>query len=155
MQFGAGIKWAVHPRLFVMPTLELINGKSLSGGTVPVLAEGIVPGLLTTFYEKKIYFDETLLYYKNIRKEGPVTSDYLWYWLTLGYNISPKFSAGVHYEQLFLTRLTDGKSSNLFQAIGPYIQTNLWNNASVRITARYDFVNDEFIRAGIIVPIVD
>jgi hypothetical protein len=155
MQFGAGISWAINPRLYVMPTLGLINGKSLSGGPNPVIAEGIVPGLLITYYGKKIYFDETFLYYKSSRKEGPVTSDYLWFWITLGYSISPKFSAGVHYEQLYLSRLTDGKSSNQFQAIGPYVQTNLKRNASVRVTAGYDFINDEFIRVGMMLHFTD
>jgi hypothetical protein len=55
----------------------LSNGKSLSGVTNAVLAEDIMPGFLSSYYGKRIYYDQGLLYYNALQQLGPV-NNYLW-----------------------------------------------------------------------------
>jgi hypothetical protein len=142
IQIGTGFRFKVRPGLSTTPVIGMSNGKTLSGGKSNVIGEGLILGLFTTYFSKKIFFDEAFFYYKDLRKEGPVTSDYLWYWLTLGYNVSKRLQTGVHYEQLYLSRRSDGKSGSQYQFAAPYIQVNFYKYSYLRFTAGYNFVKN-------------
>ncbi len=151
-QVGLGIQFALKPNLFISPVIGLSNGKSLSGGANAVLAEGIIPGFLSSYYGSRIYYDQGLLYYNALQQLGPV-NNYLWYWATLGYNLSSKVTAGVHAEQLYNTYTTGGEASSLYFYLGPYAQANFKNGANIRFTTGFDFSATSFARISLLVPI--
>ncbi|MDB5274066.1 MAG: hypothetical protein JWO58_2433 [Chitinophagaceae bacterium] len=150
---GLGIQFALKPNLFVSPVIGISNGKSLSGGANAVLAEGIVPGFLSSYYGDRIYYDQGLLYYNVLQQLGPVSNNYLWYWVTAGYNISSKVTAGVHAEQLYNSYTTGGEASSLYFYLGPYAQANFKNGANMRFTTGFDFNAGSFARVSILIPV--
>ncbi|MDB5257529.1 MAG: hypothetical protein JWM14_2224 [Chitinophagaceae bacterium] len=150
---GVGLQFALKPNLFISPVIGISNGKSLSGGTNAVLAEGIVPGFLSSYYGKRIYYDQGLLYYNVLQQLGPVSNNYLWYWVTSGYNFSSKVTVGVHAEQLYNSYTTGGEASSLYFYLGPYVQGNFKNGANMRFTTGFDFDAGSFARVSILFPL--
>jgi hypothetical protein len=149
MQGGAGIRYAPTKYLSIIPVLGIINGKALSGATSPKVAEGTSLSLFTNYDNQKIYLDEGLLFYKCIRKRGPVTVDYLWYWLTGGIRFNRFISGGAHFEHLIKTRSSDGKDGMVYRYIGPYIQVSLASSINVRLTTGFQGHHPDLIRINI------
>jgi len=149
-QFGTGLSFMVTRNFSITPIVGMINGKSLSGGTDPVIAEGITPGFLSSYVSKRLYYDQGFIYYQYLRKKGPVANDYIWYWMTFGYYFSKRIVGGVHFEQLFLTYRTVGNSSNLYEYLSPYIQANFSKGSFLRFTPGFNLLGGSFVRVSMI-----
>lgn len=154
-QAGAGFKFSPSESLMIVPLIGLSNGKALAGGDHPVLAEGVTPSLLFTYSTKRFILDEGSIYYKAIQKKGPVSSDYLWYWLTGGIKLSKKITAGIHYENLLLTRTTQGSATSIYRYIGPYLQADFLTYSHLRLTTGFEKNKPELIRLSLFAAIAE
>lgn len=148
-EFGAGLNFnLMEDQLSINPQIGITNGSLLSSYLTerPVMGDGIVPnltaGLDTELFEGEFYGG----YYLALRKIGPVTTDYLHYWINGGVKLGKVFSAGAHYEHLVQTRLTEGEGGDVYQWIGPYVQFALPNSCALRFSGGPDVVASEDAR---------
>jgi hypothetical protein len=149
-EVGAGVDFASANGAFhVNPALGFTYGKVLSGGEKGVLGDGIVPSVLTTFSIGKVQTQVSSIYFKALRTEGPVTTDYLWSWVNSVYSFSPAFRAGILVDHFFLMRTTGGTSQNLYLWIGPLIQINFPHDAVFKVSGGYDKVNKEYLKVNL------
>lgn len=149
-QFGTGINLMLRKNFYFNPICGMINGKSLSGGAEPVIAEGVTPGFLSSYSGRHFYYDQGFIYYQYLRKKGPVANNYIWYWVTMGYFFSKRIGAGVHFEQLFLSHRTIGKSSNVYEYLAPYIQANFAKGSFLRFAPGFDLLGGSFVRVTMV-----
>lgn len=153
-EVGAGLNFTLlENKLTINPSLGTTYGKVLSGGEKGVLGDGIVPALFGSFNNT---FSETTfggVWFKALRKEGPVTVDYYWLWLSPGYKFSSKVTAGALIEDFYLSRMSGGKATNLYLWMGPFIQYTFPKGVFIKAAAGYDAINDGFIKVNISIPL--
>jgi hypothetical protein len=154
-QFGTGLNFMFTKIFSVTPICGMINGKSLSGGPDPVIAEGVTPGFLSSYLSKHIYYDQGFIYYQYLRKKGPVANNYIWYWVTVVYLFSKRITGGVHFEQLYLTHRTIGRSSNLYEYLAPYIQTNFAKGCFLRFSPGFNLLGGSFVRVTMVLSFIE
>ena len=155
--FGLGIPLG-EGRWYLNPTLALTHGKLLSGGAEGVIADGIVPGMTTLYNDEVLELEAFGCWYKALRKEGLFTYDYALYWLLPGFHITPKISAGLHYEGFNLTRATKMSAQTQYQVAGAYLKFLVDGRYSFRLSLGKNFKVDnypcEFYKLNVFVPLL-
>lgn len=158
-EVGAGWSWSVlENRLLINPTLGITNGKLLSGGAQGVVGDGIVPGITAFYLDDRFEVELFGAYYKALRREGPVTSDYLLYWIYPGFRFSKVFSAGFQAESFQLTRTDGGDPATLYTWVGGYLKATVMERYSLRFSAGRNFTEDsdysrEYYKMNLVIPI--
>ena len=137
---GLGIP-LLDGNLYCNPSVGLTHGSLLSGEAEGRFAEGIVPNLAAFYDDGRLEGEMYFGYYKTI-KEGDNFSDYILYWVYPGFKINERFSAGIHYEQFYLTNDFDGFSNNLYQWLGAYVKLNAGGQHSYRFSAGTNLVEN-------------
>ncbi|MDH3244797.1 MAG: hypothetical protein OEM26_09290 [Saprospiraceae bacterium] len=136
--FGIGFN-ALGGNAYINPALGFTHGKFLSGGDESVAFEGIVPSLSLYFYPDKFESEIYFSLYQHLRDEvtDPVnrsTADFLFYWITPGYQVSNVVSLGVHYEGVFL-KFGKGDFESAYHWLGPYLKLRINNKYDYRFAA--------------------
>lgn len=158
-EVGAGWSWNVlQNRLLVNPTLGITNGKLLSGGTQGVIGDGIVPGLTAFYLDDRFEVELFGAYYKALRREGPVTNDYLLYWIYPGIRFSKVFSAGFQAESFQLTRADAGDPATLYTWVGGYLKATVKEKYALRFSAGKNLKEDsdyspEYYKVNLVIPL--
>lgn len=151
-EFGIGANfYAADGKLQIKPQVGITNGALLSRGnlgrgprnTTTTLNggnvfDGIVPSLTVNYSDDKFEGEFYAGYYAALRNrgEGVGALDFLHTWINAGYKFTKNFSAGAHIEVLANTRvdLPAGRSSNVYQWFGPYVQFSAKNGFFARFT---------------------
>lgn len=159
LETGAGLSFNPTKNLLLNPSVGLTHGKLLSGGIEGVIAEGLVPNLAAFYNKGKLETELYVAYYKAMRKRGPVTTDYLLAWLYVGAVLHERFSAGIHYEEFGITRITNKPAQNLYRSLGGYLKITLPDGYSFRFSAGKNFTKNsgypaEFYRLGLFLPVL-
>ena len=155
-EFGAGVSFDAGP-LTITPQVGVLSGKLLSNGAFGRFFDGVVPNLTVDLsqggLEGQLYFG----YYKSTTPGQvlapdtetlvPVssTNDFIHYWATLGYAVTPFLSAGVHWEHLYFapanvdaaafTPDTEPVAADLYRWFGPYVKLSHPEGHSLRFQA--------------------
>lgn len=159
LETGTGLSFTLAEGLLLNPSIGFTHGKLLSGGQQGVIADGMVPNL-AVFYNKGRFESELYgAYYKSLRKEGPVTTDYFLGWLYAGTVLHKHVSAGAHYEQFRITRITDGNPQSLYHWLGVYLKFSLDKGYFFRFSGGKNFTDNsgypaEFYRLGLFLPLL-
>lgn len=159
LEAGAGVSFFPAEGLLLNPSIGFTHGKLLSGGTEGVIADGMVPNLAAFYNKGRLETEFYAAYYKSLRKEGPVTTDYFLGWLYAGAVLHQYVSVGLHYEQFDITRITGGEDQNLYRWLGPYVKFTLPKGYFFRFSAGNNFTKDngfssEFYRLGLFLPVL-
>ena len=155
-EVGAGVNFTLASgRLNANPTLVFTYGKVLSGGEKGVLGDGLVPGLLAGLRTRRADVNAGAYWFKSLQKTGPVTTDYLWFWLVPGYRWDRHLTTGIHLEDFYRSRLTGATDRNLYLWIGPYAQFTFRNGAFLKAAGGYDAVNKSFIKINANIPLTN
>jgi hypothetical protein len=147
-EFGVGVGFeALDGDLYINPQIGFTFGSLLSSGAAEdgVIGDGIVPNLTMTYgtddYEGQLYFG----YYSDLEDNAPetgATNEYVHYWVNFGKKFGKYFSAGLHFEELYLSggrNIPD--SVDGYQWIGPYFQV-AHGNAGLRFSFGDDLTDD-------------
>ncbi|MCB0678978.1 MAG: hypothetical protein KDC32_03120 [Saprospiraceae bacterium] len=156
-EMGIGIQTLLADgRLSVNPSLGLTHGSLLSGGSRGVVGDGIVPSMTAFFVDGRVEAELFAAYYKSLREEGPVTYDYLLYWIYPGIALNERLAAGLHYESFVLTR-NSGGIDNGAQYIwtGAFVKWNINETYTFRFSAGInwtdsDFYSDEYYKLSVV-----
>jgi hypothetical protein len=136
-EFGVGYSFNAGKYVSINPQLGFTMGNLLSsftGGKYAV-GDGIVPNLTVNLNSPKTEGQFYAGYYGALRKEGPITANYVHYWVNFGGKIKPFLSAGAHFENLFRSG-GQGQPTNTSQYytwLGPYVQFTK-GNAGLRFS---------------------
>jgi hypothetical protein len=153
-EVGTGLNFVLFKdKLNLNPTLGFTYGKVLSGGEKGVLGDGIVPAITGFFSDKYTETTFGAVWFKALRKEGPVTIDYYWLWISPGYKFNSLFTAGALLEDFYLSRMSGAKAANLYLWVGPFVQYTFPKGAFIKAAAGYDAINDSFIKINISIPL--
>lgn len=158
-EVGLGWSWnTLEGRLILNPSLGITNGKLLSGGAQGVIADGIVPGFTSFYLDNRFEVELFGAYYKALRREGPVTSDYALYWIYPGVRFSKTFSAGFHAESFQLTRTDAGDPSAQYTWVGVYVKAMIKETYSLRFSAGKNFTENsgyapEYYKLNLVIPV--
>jgi len=130
----------------------------LSGGIQGVIGDGIVPSLTAFYLDDRFEVELFGAYYKAMRREGPITSDYALYWIYPGIRFSNTFSAGIQAESFQLTRTDGGDPGVLYSWIGGYVKATVLERYSLRFSAGKNFsedsdYSDEYYKLNLVIPI--
>ena len=124
LETGIGIGFpALDGKAYINPSLGFTHGDILSGTSEKVIGDGIVPNIVA-FYtgeytEAELFFS----YYKAIKGVGEgASADFILYWAYPGLRLTEKISAGLHYEQFYLTRNDNNESGSEYQWLGAYLK---------------------------------
>ncbi len=154
-ELGAGVCYTfLNGQAYINPTMGFTYGKLLSGGEKGVLGDGIVPGIAAGFAGNRLDLNGTLVFYRALRKQGPVHMDLRWWFVAPGYKFNNKYTAGLHVEELAITRITESTPQRLFMWVGPYIQFNIRNGAFLKAAGGFDAVNKSFIKLNLSIPLL-
>lgn len=144
LETGAGLGFSSpNGKWFVNPSIGFTHGKLLSGGERTAIGDGIVPSIMALYNDKVFEFEFYLAYYKALRKEGPVTKDFVLNWIAPGVKVSKSFSMGAFYEQFVLTRITEGDPHSIYQWLGPYVKVPVGEGHFVRFAGGWNLANQE------------
>lgn len=141
-EFGVGYNMTVGD-FDINPQLGFTMGSLLSSGAAQrgIIGDGIVPNLTVNFgnekFEGQFYFG----YYAALGNETEIenaTNNYVHYWANFGYKVSPFFSFGAHFEELYLSGgdINGGGSLDRVDGYvwaGPYLQFRK-GNAGLRFS---------------------
>jgi hypothetical protein len=136
----------------INPQLGFTMGSLLSSGAAQegVIGDGIVPNLTVNYssekFEGQFYFGYYAALTDNTQSEN-ATNNYVHYWANFGYKVSPYFSFGAHYEELYLSGGSINGGGDLdrldgYQWIGPYLQVQK-GNAGLRFSFGANNVGDD------------
>ncbi|MFT6191048.1 DUF6733 family protein [Polaribacter sp.] len=130
-EFGIGYNKTIG-NFNINPQLGFTMGSLLSSGAQGrgVIGDGIVPNLTVNYGSDKWEGQVYAGYYAAFANEtvaGQSTNNYVHYWANLGYKISPYFSVGAHFEELYLSGGETNGGGSLDRAdgylwAGPYMQ---------------------------------
>ncbi len=129
-------------RWLINPSVGMTHGKLLSGGQDGVFGEGIVPSIFSFYKDRRWECEVYGAFYKSLRKKGP-TSDFLLGWAMPGFCLNKNVSLGLHYEQFYLSRTTDGDAQNLYQMVGGYVKFTVAEKYSLRFSGGKNFTTEE------------
>lgn len=141
-EFGIGFNKTVG-NFDINPQLGFTMGSLLSSGAAQegIVGDGIVPNLTVNYgtdkFEGQIYAG----YYGAFRDNtaaGQSTNNYVHYWANFGYKVSPYFSFGLHFEELYLSGGQTNGGGELdridgYVWFGPYLQLQK-GNAGLRFS---------------------
>jgi len=119
---GIGLGFpALDGKAYINPSLGFTHGSLLSNSPSGSFGERVVPNVVAFYADDKLETELYFGYYKALR-DGGNSADFILYWAYPGYIFSEKFSAGLHYEQFYLTRDDTGFSENQYQWLGAYVK---------------------------------
>lgn len=155
---GIGISsYTLEERLLLNPSLGLTHGSLLSGGEQGVLAEGIVPSFLGLYLDDRFETELFVAYYQVLRKEGPIQSSYVLYWIYPGIYLTPVFSIGLHYEGFRLTDTNVGDTGPLYIWTGGYLKYTIQEKYALRFSAGINVAENspysgEYYKLNVVIP---
>jgi hypothetical protein len=156
-EFGGGLNFkAMDGALNINPQIGVLNGGLLSQSIQPVVFDGVVPNLTTSYGDDFLESEFYMGYYIGTRGRataGNPQLDFLHWW----YNVGVKpwgdcndwksvLSTGLHYEMLRNTRSggTAGfNPSNVYSWVGPYFQVTMPNGLGMRYSAGWNVDNKQ------------
>lgn len=140
----------------INPSLALMSGKFLSGAETGRIADGIAPSLYTLYVGERFEFEGLGIYYKSVATGSGPNTDYWLAWAFPGVIVHPNISVGAHYEQYFLTRVSDGDPDILYHWLGAYLKF-YFGDYSLRLSAgkNFDplFFGDQFYKINFFIPL--
>lgn len=144
---GIGIGFeALDGDLYINPQLGFTFGSLLSSGAAEdgIIGDGIVPNLTLTYdtdqYEGQFYYG----FYNDLDDNsapGGTTNEYIHYWANFGAKFGTYFSAGLHFEELYLSGGSNVNRTDGYQWFGPYVQVAK-GNAGMRLSFGDDLTDD-------------
>lgn len=144
---GIGIGFeAFDGALYINPQLGFTFGNLLSSGAAEdgIIGDGIVPNLTMTYgtdeFEGQFYFG----FYDDLNdntRPGGTTNEYVHYWANFGRKFAGYFSAGLHFEELYLNGGSNVGDMDGYQWIGPYVQVSK-DNVGMRLSFGDDLTDD-------------
>ena len=136
-EFGVGYSFQAGETFTVNPQLGFTMGNLLSSFTTGryAIGDGIVPNLTINHNSSKTEGQLYFGYYGALRKESPVTANYVHYWVNFGGKIKPFLSVGAHVENLFRSggQGQETTTSQYYTWLGPYVQFTK-GNAGLRFS---------------------
>ncbi len=157
VETGLGVSFtALGGKALINPSLGFTHGSLLSGSPTGAVGEGIVPNLAIFYTGDYTELEVYAGYYKAI-KDGGFKNDFLLYWFYPGLRLTENISAGLHYEQFYLTNDTNGSSESWYQWLGGYIKFVTNHQYSVRFSAGRNIngipsYSDSFYKLSAVVP---
>jgi hypothetical protein len=150
-EVGGGVNVTLlDGKLALNPQIGFLNGRLLSNGDFPMMFEGFVPNLTANLDTERAEGQLYAGFYTALRKgqTANVTSDglvavgvqnnFTHWWINGGAKLTPRASAGLHYEVLDFRPSGSGaaavSSTGLYKWLGPYAQANLSDKFSARFT---------------------
>jgi len=136
-EFGVGYSFKAGETVMINPQVGFTMGNLLSSFTTGkyAIGDGIVPNLTVNHNSSKTEGQLYFGYYGALRKESPITANYVHYWANFGGKIKPFLSAGAHFENLFRSG-GEGQptsTSQYYTWLGPYVQFTK-GNAGLRFS---------------------
>jgi len=141
-EFGIGYNKTIG-NFDINPQLGFTMGSLLSSGAAQpgVIGDGIVPNLTVNYGTDRLEGQFYYGYYGALANEtaaGEATNNYVHYWANLGVKVSPFFSLGAHFEELYLSGgdINGGGSLDRIDGyvwLGPYLQFQK-GNAGLRFS---------------------
>lgn len=123
LEAGAGVSWfSKNGQWLWNPSLGLTHGVLLSGAARGVFGDGVVPNVVAFHKNSRFEGEYYAGYYKSLRKEGPVSSDYLLAWAYPGIIVNKHVALGAHVENFRLLRATDSDPINIYTWLGAYVK---------------------------------
>lgn len=144
---GIGIGFeAFDGALYINPQLGFTFGNLLSSGAAEdgIIGDGIVPNLTMTLDTDRLEGQFYYGFYNDLEdntQPGGTTNEYVHYWANLGTKFGQYFSAGLHFEELYLNGGSNVGELDGYQWIGPYIQVAK-GNAGMRLSFGDDLTDD-------------
>ena len=158
-EMGVGLNFNVfNDHLNLNPSVGFTHGNLLSGGPTGVVGDGFVPSITGFLLDERFEAELFFAYYKALRKEGPITADYILYWAYPGIVLHPNVSIGFHYESFILTRTESNNTGVLYTWTGGYIKFTIKEKYALRISAggnvaeALDFA-DEYYKMNLVIPL--
>jgi len=158
LETGVGLSFtALEDKLLINPSLGFTHGKLLSDGPRSTFGEGIVPNLALFFGDSNFEAEVYLGYYKALKNEGPLSGDYLLYWLLPGYKLTKNISLGLHYEGFVLSKVQEGETGTMYNAIGGYVKFMIRDLYAFRFSAGKNTESTEiyapnFYKLNLVIP---
>ena len=155
---GIGLGFpALDGKAYINPSIGFTHGSLLSNSPTGKLGEGLVPNVAVFYTGDKLETEFYLGYYKALR-DGGVSADFILYWLYPGWIISDKVSAGLHYEQFYLTRDDTGLSENQYQWLGAYIKFSTGGKYAFRFSlgdnmASNPLYSGSYYKLSVLIPL--
>lgn len=144
-EFGVGYSIKAGDAITINPQLGVTMGNLLSSYTEGKYAfgDGLVPNLTINLDNDKLEGQIYAGYYAALRKEGPMTSNYVHYWLNFGGKLTSYLSMGAHVENLFRQggKNQPSTTSQYYTWVGPYIQFTK-GIAGIRLAAGGNLASD-------------
>ncbi|MEM1118907.1 MAG: DUF6733 family protein [Bacteroidota bacterium] len=156
---GIGLGFtALQEKAYINPSLGFTHGSLLSNSPSGNFGEGIVPSVVAFYADEKLETELYFGYYKALR-DGGNSADFILYWAYPGYIFSDKFSAGLHYEQFYLTRDDSGISENQYQWLGAYVKFSAGDKYTFRFSFGDNLGNNplysgSYYKLGVFVPLL-
>ncbi|GJM32136.1 MAG: hypothetical protein DHS20C18_11370 [Saprospiraceae bacterium] len=136
LETGIGLRYlTLGKHLTVNPFVGVTHGKVLSDNFEAILGEGIVPGILVNFLDKRFEAEGFFSYYKALKSKGRDSGDYLLYWLLPGVVLNPHVSLGIHFEGYNQVRIAEGEANVRYQKFGGYVKFTVREKYSFRFSA--------------------
>lgn len=90
--------------LYINPTIGFAHGtftnaRDSNSQAEPMLADAVVPGLISFLKNEKWEIELFCAVYQNLRKAISPQSNYLFFWLLPGLRFKSAIATGLHYEQ--------------------------------------------------------
>ncbi|HET9747443.1 MAG TPA: DUF6733 family protein [Chitinophagaceae bacterium] len=103
IETGVGLGFTKES-LYINPTLGFAHGtftnaRDSNDQAEPLLADAVVPGLISFLKNEKWEIEVFCAVYQNLRKAVSPQSNYLFFWLLPGIRFKSVFATGLHYEQ--------------------------------------------------------
>lgn len=155
LETGIGVSFTPKESAWTLnPSLGFTHGKVISGGNEGIIGESIIPSVAAYYATNKWDIEIFGAYYKALRKEGDVTTDYLFYWALPGYKLNDRLAIGAHVEGFIVTRETGGTSYSLYNWLGAFVKFNTNEQYYFRFSAganlSKDFYSREFYKLSAI-----
>lgn len=157
LETGIGVSFpAFDGKALINPSIGLTHGSLLSGSASGEIAEGIVPNVAIFYTGEYTELEVYAGYYKAI-KDGGFQSDFLLYWFYPGLRLTESISAGLHYEQFYLTNDSNGTSESFYQWVGGYVKFITNGQYSFRFSAGRNIngipdYSDSFYKLSVFMP---
>ena len=159
LETGVGVGFlALDGKAFINPSLGFTHGNLLSGSQTGAAGEGIVPNLAIFYTGDYTELEFYGGYYKAL-KDGGNSNDFLLYWVYPGLRLTENISAGLHYEEFYLTRDDAGDSGSWYQWMGGYVKFAVDGKYSVRFSSGTNLSNsglyaDSYYKLSVGIPLL-
>lgn len=157
---GVGIGFTMFDKkLYLNPSLGIVNGKFLSTSKETRLLEGIVPNTFLKYEDHMFDIEFYLGLYKAIRNSRDIdTKDFLLNWAAPGIKIGKRVVAGAFYESFGMTRNAGGENLLIYKWLGGSLKLKFDNGIALRLSGGPTLKTDigtanDFYKASVFIPL--